>query len=382
MALAVAGFFGGCTKFQLVDVVMASAYRPDDHRSIDVGPYQLLAGDFHCHVSPPDVPSHVDRNLQETVELAAEENIDFLVLTPHIWGQFYADPQLRDFALDALDALEASAPETDILLTYGFEYSTGRGHASMGFADLDEVLAGVSPEEFAANPDLFFQRWNERGGLIVINHPLLTPTRSLVANARWNLSWRPWTSFGPHSADIRSIHRRAVGYEAENSAVTHLRDEFLVARPHSSRRAVLRLMDRTMLRERRRLVPIGGSDSHSHHLRAVTFVLATERSLAGVRAAVQAGRVCVRDPAACTLEASADGGPYRPLGSALRAEETIRVRWRAGAGTLIAGGREHPFETELELPASEECTIVRAETSAGASGPIFVNCAFAEGADS
>ena len=50
----------------------------------------------------------------------------------------------------------------------------------------------------------------------------------------------------------------------------------------------------------RRLIPVGGSDSHTHHLRATTFLLSRGRGEAEIRDALVSGRVCVRGPEACS----------------------------------------------------------------------------------
>jgi crossover junction endodeoxyribonuclease RuvC len=47
----------------------------------------LLAGDLHCHISPPDDPPHVTRGVVETVlELA---RLDVRAVQPATWKRWY-----------------------------------------------------------------------------------------------------------------------------------------------------------------------------------------------------------------------------------------------------------------------------------------------------
>ena len=362
--------------------MMSGAYRPGAQPAIDVSPYVLLAGDTHCHVSPPDNPGHVSRDLPSTVALAEAEGIDFLLLSPHLWDEFYAEPGRREEALSAARELRRRIDETDtdVMLFPGFEYSTHSGHATLGFADLDRVLAEIPLEE--ADADRFFDGWVAHGGVILVNHPLLTPLDDVaVRNAQWDLSWRPWTTTSRARSDVEAIHRLAHGWEAENSAVTHLRDWYLLGRPDNSRRSVLFQLDRRIPREGRRMTPVGGSDSHSHHLIPVTFVLAAERSERGVRDALVAGRVCIRDPRACTLEARPAGGDWQRIGASMIAEGAIEVRAPGGPATVVLNGavvgRAGTGEVlRLEVPAGR-CSVLRASVGSGDSAPIYVNCPFA-----
>ncbi len=96
-----------CNHFDhhtVVDLAMTSAYRPADVEFNDLkehGPgsadpdevaahFQILAGDFHCHVSPPDWNQEANRDLAETVVLAKKEHLDFVVLTPHVRARFFS----------------------------------------------------------------------------------------------------------------------------------------------------------------------------------------------------------------------------------------------------------------------------------------------------
>jgi len=107
LVLAFAGA-SACSRpvtHHLLDTVMACAHRPSGPCStalIAEKPgqqpqrYELLAGDMHCHVSPPDRPPHVTRGIEETVALAHDENLDFVVLTPHVRAPFFMSPSRRE----------------------------------------------------------------------------------------------------------------------------------------------------------------------------------------------------------------------------------------------------------------------------------------------
>src|SRR3954468_5618283 len=110
----------GCSvdRHAAVDVAMGRAH-PPPVQGFDLGlapraapgggapltaapePYQLLSGDFHCHVSPPDWNQEANRNRAGTVTLAKEEHLDFVVLTPHVGARFFLDEDARRDELDA-----------------------------------------------------------------------------------------------------------------------------------------------------------------------------------------------------------------------------------------------------------------------------------------
>ena len=122
-ALALLGG-SGCAKNQILDLAMASAPRPPPHRGLRVGAYEVLAGDMHCHVLPPDAAYHVSRGLPETARLAQDEGLDFVVLTPHVPARFFLDPEIREWVRRTQGALRARA-ETGSDHVDGSEPGTG-----------------------------------------------------------------------------------------------------------------------------------------------------------------------------------------------------------------------------------------------------------------
>jgi hypothetical protein len=130
------------------------------------------------------------------------------------------------------------------------------------------------------------------------------------------------------------------------------------------------------------MTPVGGTDSHSFYLRPMTFVLATQRSHAAIHDAIQAGRTCVAQPAACTFEVRPEGTEaFSPVGSSL--ESTTRVEARA-SGAAVAIYRDGE---RVATPASGQavsidivpgkCSVLRATVDGGYSAPVYVNCPFA-----
>ena len=120
----------GC-RHTAVDLVMTSAYRPPGVGLEGTGPevadaddvaarFQVLAGDFHCHVSPPDWDQEANRDLAETVVLARKERLDFLVLTPHVGARFFLSEIRRRAELAALadlrDEIAKQGPGAPLLI--------------------------------------------------------------------------------------------------------------------------------------------------------------------------------------------------------------------------------------------------------------------------
>ncbi|HEU4535326.1 MAG TPA: hypothetical protein VFS00_14460, partial [Polyangiaceae bacterium] len=315
LGLATAGCAQSLDK-TAIDLAMGSAYRPPGpealRRTMPPSRYLLLAGDFHCHVSPPDSAHHVSRDLHDTVELARRERLDFVVLTPHIRSLFYQDPERREAARRAQALLrEGLAREFTggVLFVPGFEYTDHRyGHVGLSFGDLEGALASVSPEEALARPERFFERYVASGGVLTVNHPFLEPIASPFSFTDYDMSWRPFTAPDDVPPEIAAVDRMAQAFEAFNLNVSHLRDPLLLGDADRSLEATLARLDREIPRRGRRMAPVGGSDSHSYYLRATTFVLAETRTARGVRDAVLAGRTCVRNPRACSVQVRGDEG--------------------------------------------------------------------------
>jgi hypothetical protein len=365
----------GCSRFTIADTVTASAYRSAASPSTVRG-YRVLAGDMHCHVRPPDPAWHVDRELPETLDLARAEGMDFVVLTPHVRARFFERPQERAFVEEEHAALRRRAQSLDesVLVVPGFEYTDADfGHATASFGDIVETLHDVPVDVAREHPERFFETFVARGGVLTINHPVLRPIGGPFEATRFDLSWRPFFDRGSHPPEIDAITRLAHGIEVFNLGVTHMRDTLLLGEEERSLRHASVLLDR-MVRERGRpLAAVGGTDSHSHHLRAVTFVLARDRSIPALREAIVAGRTCVRDRAACTLEASADGERWVGVGESVSAPEGVLFVRAAGDDvTYFVNGVPQPGPRLSVSPCA--CTVVRARVGKGWSSAVRVNC--------
>ena len=368
----------GCTKHTLVDTLMWTAHRPP--APLPVPGFQVLAGDTHCHIVPPDSPGHVSRGFERTVELARRERLDFVVLTPHLWDEFHRLPYERDEAIagDALLLRQVAAlphgPD-DPLVIVGFEYTTRHGHATAAFGDLVGTLRDVP---WDAPDGRFFERYVETGGLLFINHPFLTPSSDVIGRGGWDLSWKHWTRAERVDPELRVIERLAHGVEVFNLGVDHLLDRFVRRHEHGSMRAAFNAMDRMIHRQGRPVSAVGGSDSHSDHLRASMYVLARERTGPAIREALLAGRTCVRGPPACTFEVRVPGGEFRPPGSQLPAVHRVEVRARGERIEILRDGHVvvRPRYRSIEVVPVERgrCTLLRARVDGGESGPVYVGC--------
>ncbi|GAC1546402.1 MAG: hypothetical protein NVS3B10_10370 [Polyangiales bacterium] len=382
-----------CSGRSVTNAFLGSALRQAAYGAAPATPtdarYVLLAGDMHCHVAPPDDVGDVSRGFDETVALAEQRHLDFVVLTPHVASRFFADPSARSQVAEGQRALratiaaqsakDAAAGKPGVLFVPGFEYTDHRwGHVGVAFADLDAVLGDVSLDAAKAHPEAFFAAWVARGGTLVIHHPFVTPLDSIFAMARVDLSWKSWTTKKPAPPEIAAIERLAIGYEAYNAQVTHLRDALLLHDDRVSIDATMKRLDADLLAEpARTLVPTGGTDSHGPALSATTWVLATARTAAAVHDAIVGGRVCARAPQACSLEVKVGEG-WAPIGSRVNGVDGIDVRARGTAIEIYAGGElvARPESGQVVHVAVKpgQCTVVRARVDDGVSAPILVDC--------
>ena len=112
----------------------------------------------------------------------------------------------------------------------------------------------------------------------------------------------------------------------------------------------------------------------------MVFVLATERTLTGVRDAIVAGRVCVRDAAACSFEIRRPEGAWHPVGSSVVDVDRIEVRVGAAEAEIVRNGasvgRVAPGAVTTITTPRGECTIVRVVAGGGFSGVVYANCPF------
>lgn len=335
-------------------------------------PYKVLAGDMHCHVAPPDETSDVSRNLPATSAIAKAEGHDFVVLTPHVWSRFYADAHKREkVRRDMRELRDAIARQpSDVLLIAGMEYTDNSyGHVGMAFANLDEVFDSAPSDRWSKRPSAFFEAWANKGGVLTLNHPFNTGLDSMFAIARANMSWRPFTWKGKSPPEFQTVNQLAHGYEAFNVMASEWRDRFLLGDQDASLHATLNQLDREVVRQKRRIAAVGGSDSHNGSMRVTTYVLATERTPEAIRDAIVGGRTCVRDKAACSLRAKS-GDVEVGVGGSLHNVKTLTATADSIDVEFFLNGRRVPATTAVP----SQCSTLRARVDAGYSSPIYVNC--------
>ncbi|MFO0590409.1 MAG: CehA/McbA family metallohydrolase [Polyangiaceae bacterium] len=383
----------GCVRpasHSAIEVAMTSAYRPASDAPTIGNAFHLpggdvvLAGDMHCHVSPPDHPQEASRGPEETVRLAREEKLDFVVLTPHVPALFFEDAGMREAVVAAQNELKravGAASDGRTIFIAGMEYTDhAYGHVGASFADLATVLAEVPAEEAHAHPGRFFERFVANGGVLVINHPLSVPIDSSFAMARADLSWRPFTSPDPVPEEIATVTRLAQGFEVYNMVVTHLRDRYLLHDTERTLVATLAREDAEIVRQGRRIAPVGGTDSHVSYLRPTTYVRASARTERAIRDAIVGGRTCVRAPEACSFEVRATGAAWNGVGASLPATATIEARATGGDVEVLVNGRTAASVGTGEIASvtmnTGSCSVVRARVGEGYSAPIYVGCSF------
>lgn len=390
MLLAMGLALAGCSRHELIDTLLGDAHRPaiimpGTHPGHGPGRdrYELLAGDLHCHVKPPDADWDVVRGLDETIVLSRTEGLDFIVLTPHVGARFFMDPSAREQVLAAQTQLRAdiaASAHGDIVVIPGFEYTDHEyGHVGASFADLSAVLEDVPLAEATVHPQRFFERWVARGGLLVLNHPLITPLPGAIFPvARYDLSWRPITSPTLRvPPEIAKIDELTQAFEVFNLSAFDLRDRLLLALPRTSLDATFGALDARVTTRRRRIAAVGGSDTHSHHLRATTFLLSEGRKPQQIRDAITQGRTCVRDPAACSFEARAPGGRWVSIGEAIEGVTEVDVIATGSSIEVQLNGKlvSEPASDEIDRVAvPSACSSLRARVGAGFSAPIYLNC--------
>jgi hypothetical protein len=378
-----------CTKGQLVDIAMSGTPRAASHHGMQVGDRLILGGDMHCHVLPPDAPYHVSRELPETLALAKDEALDFVVLTPHVPARFFMDEEMRGWVMGTQQLLRARLERLrpELVVIPGFEYTDRRyGHVGASFADATEVLGGLSAADAQANPERFFEMWLARGGILTVNHPVNRPLpNSPFRELGADMSWRAYRGV-PVPAEVDWITTHAQAIETFNSSVTELRDLFIVGEEDRSLREASHIADRIARTQHRRVAAVGGSDSHGNWLRATTYVIAKDRTLESIRKGIASGRTCVRGPEACTLEVRLRGGAWLNVGDAITTHEgtptetTTVFEGRATGDdvTFVVNGSIVASATSGEVVSfpvpTERCAIVRAIVGRSWSSGVYVNC--------
>src|SRR5262249_54885290 len=112
----------------------------------------------------------------------------------------------------------------------------------------------------------------------------------------------------------------------------------------------------------------------------------TDRTSAAVREAIVSGRTCVRGPEACTLEVRGADGAFHVTGASiatLSPRPVVEARASGGPVTYFVNGAEAGTGgdgelVEVPVPAAGRCAVLRAVVGTSWSGPVYVDCPWAE----
>ncbi|MBI3072293.1 MAG: hypothetical protein HYY84_09265 [Deltaproteobacteria bacterium] len=294
-----------------------------------------LAGDFHCHVRPPDGPREVRSDFDDTVTMARAGGLDFVVLVPHVRGKFYEDAANRKWVAEANRRLTARARSvSDIVVVPGVEYTDGdSGHIGVSFVDLADVLDAREP---------FFEAVVRQSGILNIHHPYALPM-SLPFYRRGlpDMSWRPFTRGTKIPREIAFVNDRYSAIEVFNHSKSVV-DRVVQGDRFIDIRRALAKADTEVVRRGHPIALIGGSDNHAFSLRATTYVFAETRDGPGIANAVRGAHTCAMGPDACTFQVrSSVDRRWRIVGDVVKTTTGdagwIEARWR-GDGTLVANG--------------------------------------------
>lgn len=134
---------------------------------------------------------------------------------------------------------------------------------------------------------------------------------------------------------------------------------------------VLARTEARMLRERRPLVALAGSDNHRDLIFPNLHVFARERSRAAIFDALRAGRVVIGGPAAGSLRARTDQAPatWAAVGADLRAARWVELVWEGEAELFVdgasLGARREGFRHEVRPGEPHVYRIVRGASWSG-----------------
>ena len=109
--------------------------------------------------------------------------------------------------------------------------------------------------------------------------------------------------------------------------------------------------------------------------------MAEHKSPSAIRQALLAGRVCVRDPGACTFEARELGGSsWKPIGSSFQNVDELEIRARGYDVHFIVNGSlayHGSARKTIRVRVNKgRCSLLRAQVDEGYSAPIYANCGF------
>lgn len=278
----------------------------------DTRPKRWIAGDVHMHVSPPD--DDVDLTVEGVAKAAKAASMEWVVLTPHLWGSVRGSRFHREWSEMAAKARATKA----VSLIPGIEWTTRDGHFT---------VAGVDPSTLGR--DLLASA-RDAGAFISVNHPFAVPTRIPgVSASHYDLSYRAWSEGTGPVAPLGGVEVWNVPLGFAN----------VISRPGGmtgEARAWLEA-DKLARTKKQRVAAVGGTDNHKQAVMATTWVLAPDATEASVLEALKTGATCVGSPDAGTLQAKTTGD-WVPIGGIVQGP-SVTLRWQ-GTAQLFVDGRD------------------------------------------
>ncbi len=282
------------------------------YSSTDAAPEKKrwIAGDVHMHISPPD--DDVDLSVEDVAREAKAAGLEWVVLTPHLWGSARGARYDREW----IDMAKRARATKDVVLIPGIEWTTRDGHFTVAGVDVStlgrDVLASAK----------------SKGAFISVNHPFAVPTRIPgVSASHYDLSYRAWSEGSGSVAPIGGVEVWNVPLGFAN----------MISRPGGltgETRAWLEA-DKRARSKRQRVSAVGGTDNHKRAVMPTTWILAADASEASVLDALKIGATCVGGVDAGTLEARTTGS-WVSIGGIVNGP-SITLRWKGTAQLFVDG---------------------------------------------
>ena len=269
-----------------------------------------IAGDVHMHVAPPD--TDVDLSVAGVAKAAKAAGMEWVVLTPHLWGSVRGERYHAKWR----DMVRQARATKDITLIPGIEWTTREGHFTVAGVDVSSLGSDL------------LRSAKDKGAFISVNHPFAVPTRIPgISASHYDMSYRPWSDGSGLVAPLGGVEVWNVPLGFAN----------VISRPGGmtgEARAWLEA-DKLARTRRQRVAAVGGTDNHKQAVMATTWVLADQVSEAAILDALHTGATCVGGPEAGTLEARSQGG-WVPIGGIVRGPR-VELRWNGTAQLFVDG---------------------------------------------
>ncbi len=273
-------------------------------------PMRWIAGDVHMHVNPPD--DDVDLSVEGVAREAKAAGLEWVVLTPHLWGSARGERYDREW----IDMAKRARATKDVALIPGIEWTTRDGHFTITGIDVTALGRDVLSSA------------KSKGAFISVNHPFAVPTRIPgVSASHYDLSYRAWSEGSGPVAPIGGVEVWNVPLGFAN----------LISRPGGltgETRAWLEA-DKLARSKRQRVAAVGGTDNHRRAVMPTTWVLAADASEAAVLHALKTGATCVGGVDAGTLEARTTGA-WVSIGGVVNGP-AVALRWKGTAHLFVDG---------------------------------------------